>query len=144
MVVRGLMGWGRLTIASVAGLLVVGAPALAADKTADQSAVESRFDVAFGVTATSDYISRGYTQSDGPAIQPWVELDYGMFYAGYWGSNVSPALLSGASWEHDLSIGLRPEVGRSPSISATSDTSTTPETAAGSCTPRRASALPIR
>ncbi len=105
--VRGSMAWGHLTIASVAALLVVAAPANAADKTADQSAMESMFDVAFGVGVTSDYISRGYTQTDHkPAIQPWVELDYGMFYAGYWGSNVA-----GGDWEHDLSIGLRPEVG---------------------------------
>lgn len=111
MSMRDFMGWGRLTAASVAALLAVAPPALAADQMADQSAVESMFDIAFGVDLTSDYISRGYTQTDhNPAVQPWVELDYGIFYAGYWGSNTDLSTIGG-NWEHDLSIGVRPEVG---------------------------------
>jgi uncharacterized protein (TIGR02001 family) len=63
------------------------------------------WDLLFGATITSDYVSRGESLSDGPAFQPWAELDIGKFYVGYWGSNVV------GDWEHDLSIGVRPEVG---------------------------------
>lgn len=99
---------GRVVAATVISLSAITA-ARAADKTND-GAVESMFDIAFGVTFTSDYMSRGYTQTNGPAVQPWVEFDYGILYAGYWGSNVSPAII-GSSWEHDLSVGVRPELG---------------------------------
>jgi len=92
--------------AAVALLLAAAGVAGAADREADAAAAKSMFDVAFGVTATSDYIWRGNTQTDhGPAIQPWVELDHGIFYLGYWGSNVA------GDWEHDLSVGIRPELG---------------------------------
>src|SRR4029077_2580525 len=64
-------------------------------------------DLLFGVTATSQYISRGLAQSSGAAIQAWAELDFASFYLGYWGSNTSPSLI-GASWENDLSFGWRP------------------------------------
>jgi hypothetical protein len=69
------------------------------------------WDLLFGVTATSQYISRGIAQSTGAAIQPWAELDVNSFYLGYWGSNVSPSLLSGAHFENDLSVGWRPTHG---------------------------------
>ncbi len=107
---RGWMGRGQLAIASVACVLLA-VPASAADKAADQSAAESMFDVAFGVGVATDYIARGFTQTDHkPAIQPWAELDYGIFYAGYWGSNTAIGI-TGGNWEHDLSIGVRPEWG---------------------------------
>jgi uncharacterized protein (TIGR02001 family) len=64
------------------------------------------WDLLFGVTATSQYISRGVAQSSGFAIQPWAEFDVGPVYVGYWGSNTDPALTLG-SWEHDLMVGVR-------------------------------------
>jgi uncharacterized protein (TIGR02001 family) len=64
------------------------------------------YELLFGVTVTSQYISRGLAQSEGPAVQPWAELNLGPFYAGYWGSNTDPSLTPG-SWEHDLSVGVR-------------------------------------
>jgi uncharacterized protein (TIGR02001 family) len=73
---------------------------------------DSPWDIAFGVTLTSDYISRGFTNTDnGPAIQPFAELTYNILYFGYWGSNVAAVDFGGATWEHDLSIGIRPELG---------------------------------
>ncbi|MEX0852308.1 MAG: TorF family putative porin [Bauldia sp.] len=103
--------YGRSAAAAVMVLAGAGL-ARAADATVyedgaavDQAAAESMFDVAFGVTVTSEYVSRGYALSDGIAVQPWVEFDYGMFYVGYWGSNVV------GDWEHDLSVGFRPEIG---------------------------------
>jgi uncharacterized protein (TIGR02001 family) len=59
-------------------LLGLGAPAAAQD-------------VAFswGATLTSNYMSRGATQSDNdPAFQPWAEVGLNGFYAGIWASNV--------------------------------------------------------
>jgi uncharacterized protein (TIGR02001 family) len=99
-----------LFAAATAGLLA-NAPVWAADASAPLVSDTHEWDIAFGVTFTSDYISRGYTQTDhGAAIQPWAELDIGKFYFGYWGSNVSPVSV-GANWEHDLSIGIRPSLG---------------------------------
>jgi uncharacterized protein (TIGR02001 family) len=100
-----------LPVACLAGVVLTGASANAADEIAGRPDAASMFDVAFGVDFTTDYIDRGYTQSNHkPAIQPWVELDYGKFYVGYWGSNTSPVDTDG-NWEHDLSIGVRPEWG---------------------------------
>lgn len=43
----------------------------------------------WGGTVTSNYISRGVTQTQNrPAFQPWVEVESNGFYAGLWASNV--------------------------------------------------------
>ena len=48
------------------------------------------FDLYFGVGATSNYVARGITQSDDrPAIQGYVELGAGAWYASAWASTVS-------------------------------------------------------
>lgn len=45
--------------------------------------------LSYGVALTSDYISRGTTQTqNGVALQPWIEYGNGSFYAGLWASNV--------------------------------------------------------
>ena len=68
------------------------------------------FDVAFGAELTTDYMSRGTTQTDGgPAIQGYVEADYGKFYAGVWASNVDYGF---PDTEVDFSVGWRPEWGK--------------------------------
>ena len=109
-------GLKRLLLAGAVAALMPGA-ALAADAVYDGAALppsdgpESPWDIAFGVTVTSDYIGRGFTQTNyGPAVQPWAELTLGMFYLGYWGSNTSLVSTPG-NWEHDLSVGIRPEFG---------------------------------
>src|SRR5438270_871845 len=71
-----------------------------------QPAPTHTWDLLFGITATSRYISRGLSQTTGAAIQPWAELDINSFYLGYWASNVSPSLISGAHIENDLSVGF--------------------------------------
>ena len=93
-------GKGRVLLAAVAAAIAVSGSAKAAD-----------WDVAFGVTATSDYASRGATQTDGgAAIQPFAELTvHDLFYLGYWGSNVSYGGVK--DWENDLSVGIRPTLG---------------------------------
>ena len=46
--------------------------------------------VSANVAFTSDYVWRGMTQSDGPAIQGGFDFEAeGGFYAGIWGSNVN-------------------------------------------------------
>lgn len=43
----------------------------------------------WGGTITSNYISRGVTQTENrPAFQPWVEVESNGFYGGIWASNV--------------------------------------------------------
>lgn len=62
--------------------------------------------LSYGVTLTSDYISRGATQtSNRAAVQPWVEYETaGGFYGGLWASNVD---LAPDSVEVDLYGGFR-------------------------------------
>ncbi len=49
----------------------------------------SKFDFAYGVSLTTDYVSRGITQTGSdPAIQGYIEPTYGDFYVNIWSSNV--------------------------------------------------------
>ena len=66
--------------------------------------------VSANVSFTSDYIWRGMTQSDAPAIQDGFDFaaDNG-FYAGIWGSNVN--FNNGAGSELDYYFGYATEVG---------------------------------
>jgi uncharacterized protein (TIGR02001 family) len=76
---------------------------------AEAADTESMFDVAFGAAGTTDYISRGITQTEhNPAIQGYVEIDPGILYAGVWASNVK---FGESDAELDLSAGIRPEFG---------------------------------
>jgi uncharacterized protein (TIGR02001 family) len=69
------------------------------------------FDFAFGVALTSDYVSRGITNSNSrPAIQGYVEPSFGPVYLNVWSSNVDyGAGFEGA--EIDTALGIRPEIG---------------------------------
>lgn len=59
-----------------------------------------------GVAVTSNYVSNGVTQTqDGPAVQPYLEVALGGFYAGTWMSNVDFG--TGDSVEIDLYLGYR-------------------------------------
>ena len=58
--------------------------------------------VSANVSFATDYIWRGMTQSDGPAV-------YGGFYAGIWGSNVN--FNNGAGSELDYYFGYGTEMG---------------------------------
>lgn len=72
---------------------------------------EERFDVAFGVSGTSNYMFRGITQTlNRPAIQGYVEASYDWVYAGVFASNVD---FGGGDprAEIDLYAGIRPEFG---------------------------------
>jgi uncharacterized protein (TIGR02001 family) len=69
-------------------------------------------DVTFSgsLTFASQYVSSGIAYSDGLAVQPYLELGLGGFYAGVWASNGDADLL-GADSEIDLYIGYRGEAG---------------------------------
>ena len=66
--------------------------------------------VSANVSFTSDYIWRGMTQSDAPAIQGGFDFEAESgFYAGIWGSNVN--FNNGAGSELDYYFGYATEVG---------------------------------
>jgi len=63
--------------------------------------------ISYNVAATSDYVFRGVTQTDGDAaIQGGIDYSHGMFYVGTWASNVSFA-----DYEVDLYAGIKPTAG---------------------------------
>ncbi|MCE8007787.1 TorF family putative porin [Aestuariivita sp.] len=82
--------------------VILGSPA--------QQAQANEVSFGYGVDITSNYISKGSTQTgDRPAIQPYVELYYGLFYAGVWASNVR---FDGVTdLEVDLYAGITPSWG---------------------------------
>ncbi len=71
--------------------------------------------LSWGAAVTSDYISKGSTQSNGhPAVQGYVEGAYGMVYGGVWSSTVDFANdpdFGGDTLEFDLYAGIRPTWG---------------------------------
>ena len=82
-----------------------------AAEAASPEEIQSAIDVAFGAAITSNYISRGITQSDNkPAFQAYMEATYGIVYAGVWGSTVDFG--DDNKGEFDLSAGIRPEFGK--------------------------------
>lgn len=113
----------KLALAAVASTMMVGS-AFAADlSTAPVKAVVAPppapvWDLAFGVTGTSDYLFRGISQTNNnPAIQGYAELQlFDWVYLNVWGSNVNwvGTTISGlgynnanSSLEVDFSGGLR-------------------------------------
>ena len=77
---------------------------------AETATTDGGFTVTGSLTFGSAYASDGIEYSDGPVIQPYVELGFGGFYAGLFATNAEEALL-GADSEVDLYLGYRGEVG---------------------------------
>lgn len=59
------------------------------------------------VAFTSDYMFRGLSQTDGPAVQGGLDVAIDQFYVGTWGSNVN----FNNNVEMDLYAGFKPTVG---------------------------------
>lgn len=99
----------RLSVLAAASLALPGLtlPGLAHAETA---AAENAVTFTGSVTVATAYVSDGFEYSDGPVIQPYVELGFGGFYAGIWASNAEEDLL-GADSEVDFYIGYRGEAG---------------------------------
>jgi uncharacterized protein (TIGR02001 family) len=100
-------------VAFAAAAAILSTPVLAADETFTQEEIASQFDIAFGATFTSRYVSRGVDNSDGVALQGYIEPSYGIFYAGIWASTVDGDILGspGDDVEVDFYAGIRPEFG---------------------------------
>lgn len=86
----------------LSGLMAVALPVSAAQA--------NEVSLSFGATVATEYVSNGIRYSDGPVVQPYVELGLGGFYAGAYASNID-ADLTGADTEYGLSLGYRGEAG---------------------------------
>ena len=86
-----------------AGLLAAAATTLPAAQACAQ-------DISFNVGAVSDYVFRGYSQSDeGPAVFGGADVTYGDFYGGVWASSLDFG--DGTDAEVDFYAGWRPTFG---------------------------------
>lgn len=71
---------------------------------------QDRIVPSYGFALTSDYMSKGQTQSDhNPALQGYAEARYGLFYGGLWASTVD--FNTADSVEFDVYAGVRPSFG---------------------------------
>ena len=98
--------------ACAAALALAPLPAAAADGEGAPAA-SSPFSASAGASVSNDYTFRGISQTGGEAaFQAWGEVDYNMFYAGIWGSNVDFGKTAAgrriADVEVDFSAGVRP------------------------------------
>lgn len=97
----GALLWG-LTAAAFADGDYGSAPAATADE-------GRKFTWSITMGATSDYIFRGISTNDeDPAFQPSINVGYGIFYAGAWGSNITEPY---GPWETDFYTGIKPAWG---------------------------------
>lgn len=95
----------------IAGLVAASALAMGSPASAE----ERKLDLSMTLTGTSDYMFRGFSQTQGdPAFQMSVDATYGIFYAGIWGSNIDlddPPVFKYGSAEIDFYMGLKPVTG---------------------------------
>ncbi len=78
--------------------------------TAASAASAQDWDVAYGVAVQSDYVFRGFSQTnEDPALQASIDFTSGAFYAGAWVSNVDFGDSTDA--EFDFYLGAREEYG---------------------------------
>lgn len=68
-------------------------------------------ELSYGVDITTNYLAKGFTQTDdGPALQGWAEVGFGLAYFGLFTSNAS---FGGPSdVELDVGFGFRPSFGQ--------------------------------
>lgn len=102
----------RLAALLASASILAASPAFAADEVVTQEEIASKFDVAFGVAFTTQYVSRGLPQSDGVAVQGYIEASYDWAYLGVWASNVGPTILGAPTLEVDVYGGVRPTFGK--------------------------------
>jgi uncharacterized protein (TIGR02001 family) len=72
--------------------------------------------VSYGIGVTSDYVSDGFSYSDGPAVQPYVEVSFNSgLFVGLWASTIDGSL-GGVepddNMEFDLYAGYRFDTGK--------------------------------
>jgi len=67
----------------------VGAAGFALLSVTGSALADDKFSWGVSLTGTSDYVFRGISQTDNdPTVQGAVDVGYGMFYAGVWGSGL--------------------------------------------------------
>lgn len=99
-------------IFSALSAIALATGAMAAPAQAEHDDGDRKWSFSFNVGATSNYIFRGVSQSDNdPAFQAGVDVTYGMFYIGAWGSGVDASFVGNASAEIDLYAGITPSWG---------------------------------
>jgi uncharacterized protein (TIGR02001 family) len=80
--------------------------ALAAGLATAAQAGDNKLTLSATTAFVTDYLFRGVTNTEnGPAAQPEVDLTYGIFYAGMWGSNTA----FGDNIEIDYYAGITPK-----------------------------------
>ena len=106
-----LIGSAAAIDQEIAPIPFSGPPAATVEPTTTLPTPTWPFDFAFGVALTTDYVSRGITNSNSrPAVQGYVEPSFGPAYVNVWSSNVDyGAGFEGA--EIDAALGLRHEFG---------------------------------
>jgi uncharacterized protein (TIGR02001 family) len=105
--------------AAAALLALTSAPSFAADLGDSGSlkdgtaAPASPFGYSFTFGGTSDYVFRGFSQSAGdPTAQASFDMNYGMFYAGVWGSGIDFGGQPKVNGEIDFYAGIKPTLGK--------------------------------
>jgi uncharacterized protein (TIGR02001 family) len=111
-----MIGTARwLIAASLAGttcLAMVG-PAAAGGSIKDGPDDGRKLSWSINVGGTSDYVFRGISQSaEDPAFQAGVDVSYGIFYIGAWGSTIDFGDPPSVNAEVDLYAGIKPVWGR--------------------------------
>lgn len=107
MMIRGLLATTGLAL-SLGAVHAADAPLVYQPPVVTQEEIAAKFDIAFGAALTSRYISRGVAQSDGAAVQGYVEASYDWVYLGVWASTVD---LGDDDVEIDFYGGIRPTFG---------------------------------
>ena len=100
-------GAGGVALIALAGsALADGYGGSVKDAPADEG---RKFTYAITIGATSDYVFRGVSQTDeDPAFQAAVDIGYGIFYAGVWGSGIDFKDANDEVAEVDLYAGIKP------------------------------------
>ena len=92
----------KITLMAAVATVAFAGSALAQD--------EGGASVAFNIGAASDYVFRGYSQTDeDPQVFGGADITAGQFYAGVWGSNVD--FLDSTDGEIDIYVGFKPTLG---------------------------------
>lgn len=105
------MNFARIGILQLLIASALTTAAMPDDSSATQDEIQTAIDVAFGAAFTSNYMSKGSTQTQGrPALQGYIEVGYGIVYGGVWASNVRFGGVNDV--EIDYYAGIRPEFGK--------------------------------
>jgi uncharacterized protein (TIGR02001 family) len=102
--------------AATFALLALTGGAAAGGSLKDMPADDREFAYSFTLAVTSDYVFRGFSQTDNdPTLQASAGFTYGIFYAGVWASGVDfgtgfPA--DTAEFEADYYAGIKPTYGK--------------------------------